>query len=231
MSKSIRTVKEENTMRSSTSVTLKVSRVMVALALYVAVFTLNPVTLQAQPSPQVWGPTDCVADPTNLLNNAEAFALGNIWANGMTVDEGNDYLALYTPVFAALCKMDVSYTTQYAHSVEWIEFHMGSSADVAEEWAWWVDVTLPVPMARTIKLPMQQYDKHWANGPGSLNSGMPLHLTMPIGTVIRIRRPYVICLGIPNRTVVNPNPAIANDYGPYNQGNCITGQAVTFVGQ
>lgn len=188
-------------------------------------------TASAQPNPQLWGPTNCIPDANNLNNNAEAFALGNVWGNGMTIDEGNDWLALYTPVYPALCVMDVTYTTTTPHTVQSVAFHMGSSIDVAEEWAWFVDVTIPPPNAHTIKLPIQQYDKHWANGPGSQNSEIPLHMFLPTGTVIRIRRPYVICLGIPNRTVINPNPVIANDYGPYNQGNCITGQAVTFVGQ
>jgi hypothetical protein len=200
---------------------------VILAVLAVFVLTVCPSTAFAQPNPQLWGPTNCI--PISPLNNAETFALGNIQSNAMTADEGNDFLALYTPVFPALCKMDVTYTTTFPHSVQSIAFHMGSSADVAEEWAFFVDVIFPVPFARTIKLPIQQYDKHWANGPGSQNSELTMNLEMPVGTVIRIRRPYVVCLGIPDQGVVNP--FYPNNYGPYDQGNCITGQAVTFVGR
>src|SRR5689334_4879374 len=104
---------------------------------------------QAQPNPELWGPPTCQSDPTNALINAETFALGNIFADAKTIDEGNDYLEFSTAVFPALCVLDQSYTTQLPHSVQAIGFQMGSSTDVAEEWAFWVDITLPPPSNRT----------------------------------------------------------------------------------
>lgn len=196
-----------------------------------AVFALTVCTptASAQPNMQLWGQPACIPDASNLYNNAETFALGNIRSDGATIDEGNDYLEFSTAVFPALCVLDESYTTLFAHSVQAIGFQMGSGTDVAEEWAFWVDITLPVPFARTIRLPKQQYDKHWANGPGNRNDIMSIDITLPVGTVIRIRRPAVVCIGVPASGVVNP--AYPANYGPYNGNNCITGQAITFVGK
>jgi hypothetical protein len=184
---------------------------------------------QAQPNPQLWNWPTCQSDPNNALTSAETFALGNIFADSKTIDEGNDYLEFSTAVFPALCVLDQSYTTQFQHNVQAIGFQMGSSIDVAEEWAFWVDITFPAPSNRTIRLPKQQYDKHWANGPGNRNEIMNINLILPVGTTIRIRRPAVVCAGIPTPSSVNPR--YPQDYGPYNQNNCMTGQAITLVGQ
>jgi len=199
-----------------------------SLALFtvvLSIFAFIP-SAYAQPSPQLWSWPLCVI-PGAPVNNAETFALGNIRADGATIDEGNDFLEFSTAVFPALCVLDQSYTTLFAHNVQAIGLQMGSSADVAEEWAFWVDITLPG--GKTIRLPKLQYDKHGANQRGNLNERLNVNLVLPVGTVIRIRRPAVVCLGKPNPSVVNPDTP--GDYGPYNQFNCITGQAVTLVGQ
>jgi hypothetical protein len=183
----------------------------------------------------LWNWPLCQSDPTNALLNTETFALGNVFSDAKTIDEGNDFLAFYTAVFPALCVLDQSYTTQLPHSVQAIGFQMGSSTDVAEEWAFWVDIIFPAPSTKIIRLPVQQYDKHSANGTGNRNGMIYVNYDLPAGTTIRVRRPAVVCIGVPSRTVVNPSvpgpSTTINDYLPYNQNNCVTGQAVTFVGK
>ncbi len=164
--------------------------------------------LNAQPNPQLWNWPPCVSDPTNALVNAETFALGNIFSDAKTIDEGNDFLGFYTAVFPALCVLDQRYTTQFPHSVQAIGFQMGSSTDVAEEWAFWVDIVFPPPSTKTIRLPVQQYDKHTANGQGNRNGVIYVSYDLPVGTMLTHRipdlalLPTIICPII--RTTVSP---------------------------
>jgi hypothetical protein len=181
-------------------------------------------------NPQLWQWPPC-GNPQNVLNVAEAFALGDIFADGSTVDEGNDYLEDNAPVFGALCVVNVFYQTTVDHHVQDIILQQGSSIDVAEEWVFWVRIIFPTGKQIRFK---QQYDKHAANGQGNMHVVYKVDLDIPAGTYIQITRPAVACVGIPARTVINPTPpgpGYNGDYGPYSAGNCITGESVTLVGK
>ena len=185
------------------------------------------------PNPQLWATfPPCSWAGGNVMNVAEAFALGDIYDDGSTVDEGNDYLEDSSPVYPALCIVNTFYQTKVDHHVSAIILQQGSSIDVAEEWVLWVRFTLPGGKQIRLK---QQFDKHTANGQGNQHVVYPIPLFLPAGTWVQITRPAVACIGMPNRTVVNPAyPGVtqsANDYSPYDQRNCITGQSVTLVGQ
>jgi hypothetical protein len=193
----------------------------------------TPGPIHIGPNPQLWATyPPCDWTPSgNVMNVAEAFALGNIFADGSTVDEGNDYLEDNSPVYPALCIVNTFYQTTVDHHVTAVILQQGSSIDVAEEWVFWVRFTLPSGKQIRFK---QQFDKHAANGNGNQHVVYPVSLFLPAGTWVQITRPAVACVGIPARTVVNPAypgaGGTANDYGPYNQNNCITGQSVTLVG-
>lgn len=188
------------------------------------------------PNPQLWvgfPPCDWTASG-NVMNVAEAFALGNIFPDGSTVDEGNDFLEDNTPVCPALNIVNTYYQTRSDHHVQGVIIQQGSSIDVAEEWAVWLRITFAPPSNKEIRI-KQQFDKHTANGQGNQHVFYPIKLDIPAGSWVQITRPAVACIGMPSRTVVNPaypGPvSSSNDYGPYDQRNCITGQSVTLVGQ
>jgi hypothetical protein len=181
---------------------------------------INPPVVHAAPPPpsapqfgngasqQLWGGPQCSqSKPTDVI---EAFARGTIQPDGSTVDEGDDFLEFSSGVYSFGCVMSTSYTTRFDHSVQSVQYQMGSGKDMTGEWAFWVDATLP--NGKQINILKKQFDKHTdyrGNGTGEFSTS----LFLPTGTVIRMQRPMVIC--------------IADPLG----SSCITGQSVNFVGK
>lgn len=204
------------------------------LAMFAAVSLHAQTPIHIGPNPQLWAMyPPCDWHPSgNVMYVAEAFALGDIFDDGSTVDEGNDYLEDSSPVFPALCIVNTFYQTTVDHHVSAVILQQGSSIDVAEEWVFWVRFWLPGGKQIRFK---QQFDKHSANGQGNMHVVYPVNLFLPAGTWVQITRPAVQCVGIPARTVVNPAyfgpTSSTSDYAPADQRNCITGQSVTLVGQ
>jgi uncharacterized lipoprotein YehR (DUF1307 family) len=155
------------------------------------------------PSPQLWNWPSC------NTGDAEAFALGDVRADGSVIEEDADMLEFAAPVSFSLCVKTIKYTLKFDHSVQGVDIQMGSGKDAIEEWAVWVDFNTPDGHHYRLN---QQFDKH-TDFRGNQVRFYPVSWTLPAGTVITIRRPAVICVSDPSGE------------------NCPTGEKVTLVGK
>jgi hypothetical protein len=197
-------------------------KLKIALIATAMLFSVNLIGQgHSGPSPQQWNWPTCIGN-TGI---AEAFALGDVRADGTTIDEHSDMLEIATPVFPALCVATIQYVTTVAHNVQGVDMQMGSGLNAIMEWAMWLDIYTPDGHQYRLRM---QFDKH-TDMRGNQVRYFPVQWNLPVGTLVVIRRPAVSCVGIPNPGMYNPSsPSM---FSPYDPNICITGQSVTFVGK